>query len=160
MPSEPVNFCPAADYDRPLREAALSTGTGSRAHQLHPTVLRLPGVISELLARLFSASLAFTLVLSKNCAEIETSSQKVQEKSFVNFSWRATCEQKVNNISEPLCANDLRCEWLFTAPVNNFPRANFLKNSHPISRIFSKFRAFSRGTGCAACSKPPITLGR
>jgi hypothetical protein len=34
----------------PLARAAAS---GSRAHQLHPTFLRLPGVISELLARAF-----------------------------------------------------------------------------------------------------------
>ena len=47
-PSERVNHAP--DYEPPG-----SRFPGSRAHQLHPTVLRLPGFISELLAAEFSS---------------------------------------------------------------------------------------------------------
>jgi hypothetical protein len=45
----------------PLARAAAS---GSRAHQLHPTFLRLPGVISELLARAVLKRRAFTRAAS------------------------------------------------------------------------------------------------
>jgi hypothetical protein len=49
-----------------------------------------------------------------------------------------SCEHKVNNINGSLCDNGLRCEWLFTAMVNNFCLKKNLRHSHSKSARFTR----------------------
>jgi hypothetical protein len=85
----------------PLARVAAS---GSRAHQLHPTFLRLPGVISELLARAVLKRRAFTRAGKDHRAQSRADAQR-------GYGSRSRLSQALDRASAERWQTALQAIW-------------------------------------------------